>query len=93
MSRARSPIPGRDGKIIEGPPGWRNFAACHGMPPEMFYPHRGDNDTVNAAKAVCDRCPVASYCAHYGLREHWGVWGGLSEKQRRRLRRHLAQAS
>lgn len=92
MSRAPR-VPGRDGPVVEGPPGWRNFAACRGMSVDLFYPHRGDNATGDAAKAVCDGCPVARFCAHYGLREHWGVWGGMSEKQRRRLRRHLKQAS
>jgi WhiB family redox-sensing transcriptional regulator len=71
---------------------WRTFAACRGMNPELFYPTRGDMATVAAAKAVCERCPVARPCKEDGFREHLGIRAGLSEKQRRRLRR-LRQAS
>jgi WhiB family redox-sensing transcriptional regulator len=67
-------------------PAWQRQAACKGMDTELFFGGRGDNRSHAEAKAVCDTCPVINECAEYGLWEHDGVWGGTSERQRRRLR-------
>lgn len=63
---------------------WQTLAACRGMDPNLFYPERGVNATP--AKAVCEACPVTQECLSYGLMEGVGIWGGTSEKQRRRIR-------
>jgi WhiB family redox-sensing transcriptional regulator len=63
-------------------------AACRrpGVDPDAFYPDKGGS--TRAAKAVCAGCPVTADCLEYALTagERWGVWGGLSERERRRLR-------
>ena len=74
---------------VDPDPTWRLEAACRGWPqPEVFFPGRGDTNAVRAARAVCAGCPVREPCLAFALAEHIleGVWGGTSERQRRRLR-------
>lgn len=68
---------------------WIADAACRGMDPSVFFPNRGDPAT--GARETCAICPVTTACLDYALRvgEKAGVWGGLSERQRRQLRREL----
>jgi WhiB family redox-sensing transcriptional regulator len=66
------------------------------MDPALFFPERGDNvaggnATVWAAVAVCTACPVRLECAACGAHERHGIWGGTTERERRRLRRMLAR--
>lgn len=70
-------------------PAWFAFGECVGADPELFFPTRGDNLTMTAAKAVCAACCVRAECLDYAQvnGEHHGVWGGLSERERRRARR------
>ncbi len=71
-------------------PEWMRDAACRGMDPELFFPARGyTGHDMAPAKAVCSTCPVIRDCLAYALRngEKVGVWGGLSEQERRRRRR------
>jgi WhiB family redox-sensing transcriptional regulator len=58
---------------------------CAQTDPEAFYPERGYG--TRAAKAVCAACPVRPECLAYALErgERFGVWGGMSERERRRL--------
>lgn len=65
---------------------WASQARCRGLDPEMFFPVRGE--ATAATKATCDACPVRGQCLEYALDapERLGVWGGLSERQRRPLR-------
>ena len=65
---------------------WREYAACRGMKVALFFPTRGSSDLSASAKEVCATCPVSEPCRRAGMGEHFGVWGGLSERQRRRLR-------
>jgi WhiB family redox-sensing transcriptional regulator len=69
---------------------WLDEAACKGMDPELFFPDRGD--PTRYAKAVCADCPVKYDCLRAALeeRERFGIWGGMSERERRILRRRLA---
>ena len=76
---------------------WRLLAACRQVDSGMFFAPDGERaherDVREArAKAVCARCPVVAPCAAYAIRhdERYGVWGGLSERERAtlRLRRH-----
>jgi hypothetical protein len=63
---------------------WRHQAACKGMDPNIFFPTRGGNHTLRAAKAVCASCPVSTQCAEAGKDERTGTWGGISSFKRRR---------
>ena len=72
---------------------WRNFGRCRGLDPEIFYPTPDDEGLE--AKEICIVCPVRETCLDWALetREKHGVWGGLTEKERRRiLRRHRRTA-
>lgn len=65
---------------------------CRGMNPGDFYPTRGDTATERAARSVCNGCVVRDQCLEYALTpplEKFGIWGGLSEKERRRVRSAL----
>jgi len=57
------------------------------MDPEMFYPQRGDSTA--APKAVCRECLVSEECLESALAnsEKFGIWGGVAERERRKLRR------
>jgi WhiB family redox-sensing transcriptional regulator len=72
---------------------WRNNAACRGLETEIFYPPT-DEEAVNA-KLVCERCPVRESCLEFALavREKEGVWGGCTERERRRIIRQRRRAS
>ncbi|MFV0316413.1 MAG: WhiB family transcriptional regulator [Microthrixaceae bacterium] len=71
---------------------WQNFANCLGVDPDLFFPERGAS--TKEAKAVCKACVVREDCLEYALEnsEKFGIWGGLSERERRRLRRARALA-
>ena len=60
--------------------------------PDRWYPEKGG--TTKEAKKVCQRCPVREPCLDYAMAagERYGVWGGLSERERRKLRKE-AQAA
>ena len=62
-------------------------AACRGVETELFFPARGES--TKEAKAVCRACPVREECLEYGLDigEKFGVSGGMSERERRRVRK------
>jgi hypothetical protein len=66
---------------------WRLDAACAAVDPELFFPERGD--PAPAAKQICADCPVKADCLSFALAigEPQGIWGGLSPRQRRPLRR------
>lgn len=66
-------------------------AACRDKPTEFFYPPRGGN--VSGPQAVCAGCPVREECLDYAIAngDHFGIWGGLSDKQRRKVRRQQRQ--
>lgn len=66
-------------------PEWQTLAACRGMGTELFFPSRGDTSTVVAALQVCAGCPVRAECEKAG-RNQPGIWGGLSDRARRRNR-------
>ena len=69
-------------------PTWRDRAACKGTDLNRFFPVKGED--VETAKAICQTCPVRSECLNYAL-DHtiqFGIWGGMSENQRRRMRRN-----
>lgn len=64
---------------------WTRHANCRGVDPQLFFPERGAS--LAEAKAVCADCKVRAECLEYGIDQHFGIWGGLSERERRQLRR------
>lgn len=66
---------------------WRSKAACQGLDPAIFYPSSEDDLDAAPAKAVCAECAVREACLEYALavREKDGVWGGATERERRRM--------
>lgn len=71
-------------------PDWHADANCRGLDPELFFP--GVGESIAQVRAVCRACDVQVECATFALNngEHHGVWGGLSEKERRQIRRRRA---
>lgn len=69
---------------------WRVHAACRNRPPWIFFPARGDRKTLLAAKKVCSACTVRRECLTANLDRRDGIYGGLSEKERRALRQEAA---
>lgn len=70
---------------------WRHKAVCRDEDPELFFPIGNSGPAkaqIEQAKAVCGRCPVIDACLAHALKtgEDYGVWGGLSEDERRALR-------
>ena len=65
---------------------WKEHGACVGHPADLWFPGRGDD--CGPAKAICAQCPVRLECLEHALieGERFGVWGGLSERERRRIR-------
>ncbi|HZX99034.1 MAG TPA: WhiB family transcriptional regulator [Dermatophilaceae bacterium] len=69
---------------------WRDRAACLGEDPELFFPDGNTGPALlqlEAAKAVCRRCEVVEACLRFAIEsgQDAGVWGGLSEDERRAL--------
>jgi WhiB family redox-sensing transcriptional regulator len=66
---------------------WQERALCAQTDPEAFFPEKGGS--TREAKRICSGCEVRAECLEYALAqdERFGIWGGLSERERRRLRR------
>lgn len=69
---------------------WMASGSCAQTDPEAFFPEKGGS--TRAAKIVCAGCDVRPECLNYALthNERFGIWGGLSEKQRRRMTQSAA---
>ncbi len=80
-----------DSEVLSQERGWQDQANCLGVDPDLFFPERGAS--TREAKEVCKGCVVRGDCLEYALGngEKFGIWGGLSERERRRLRRLRAQ--
>lgn len=70
-------------------PEWYDRANCHGVGADLFYSERGESVATAAAVEVCAGCEVRAECLLWAIDrgEAWGVWGGMSVSQRRRVRR------
>jgi len=66
---------------------WQADALCAQTDPEAFFPEKGGS--TRDAKRICGQCEVKSECLEYALKndERFGIWGGLSERERRKLKR------
>lgn len=72
-------------KLVET--SWMVQGRCRDLPPEVFFP--SDGVGVEVARHYCAECPVKGPCLEYALENHieHGVWGGASERERRRIAR------
>lgn len=83
---------------LESDARWQDKASCKGMDPIIFFgPEFAETvkekrDREDQAKGVCDTCPVKKDCLEYALeaREAYGIWGGLTEVERKALLRRRA---
>ena len=68
---------------------WQERALCAQTDPEAFFPEKGGS--TREAKRICMGCEVRDKCLEYALAndERFGIWGGLSERERRRLKRGI----
>ena len=73
----------------EGLLAWQERALCAQTDPEAFFPEKGGS--TREAKKVCTQCEVRAECLDYALAhdERFGIWGGLSERERRKLKRRV----
>ena len=72
---------------------WRKHAACRGIDPDVFYPI--SDEEAGEAKAGCDQCAVRESCLEHALasREREGIWGGTTERERRRIHRQRRKSA
>lgn len=68
---------------------WQDQALCAQTDPEAFFPEKGGS--TREAKRICQACAVRDECLEYALEhdERFGIWGGLSDRERRRLKREI----
>lgn len=69
---------------------WEEHAACSGKPTQWWFPQKtGFSAEIERALHICRSCPVQLDCARHAQDkpEYWGIWGGLTEEQRRKARR------
>jgi len=74
----------------DNPLAWQADALCAQTDPEAFFPEKGGS--TRDAKRICTTCEVRAQCLEYALQndERFGIWGGLSERERRRLKRRAS---
>jgi WhiB family transcriptional regulator, redox-sensing transcriptional regulator len=84
-------------EIFDRPESWQERGRCTELPSRkidaLFFPERGHSS--KAAKALCAECCVKAECLEYALerKEAFGVWGGTSERDRRKIRKEHSRAS
>jgi WhiB family redox-sensing transcriptional regulator len=86
-------VPGvrRDIDVVDDNPlAWQSDALCAQTDPEAFFPEKGGS--TRDAKRICTSCDVRDACLEYALQndERFGIWGGLSERERRKLKRRAS---
>ncbi|MGW2844406.1 WhiB family transcriptional regulator [Streptomyces sp. NPDC001274] len=92
-----TPVTGRRTTPAAADSDWRVRGACQGIDPELFWP-KGESHPARAqaeqAKQVCRTCQVRRQCLEWAVeaREDFGVWGGLSERERRQVHRRKARS-
>lgn len=72
---------------------WRQHGACNGLDPGVFFPD--SEESAEEAKAICAMCSVRISCLEYAItvRERDGVWGGTTERERRRIIRQRRRSA
>jgi WhiB family redox-sensing transcriptional regulator len=73
----------------DNPLAWQSDSLCAQTDPEAFFPEKGGS--TRDAKRICQTCEVKAQCLDYALQndERFGIWGGLSERERRKLRKQV----
>lgn len=93
-------MPVSDDQLVEGikphdliPAPWTIDAACADADPDLFFVDVGES--ADEAKAICSRCPVQTDCLDFALASHerFGIWGGMSSRQRRVEARRRKEAA
>lgn len=71
----------------DNPLAWQSDSLCAQTDPEAFFPEKGGS--TRDAKRICGSCEVRAQCLEYALEndERFGIWGGLSERERRKLKK------
>ena len=86
---------GRDflADLLGSVPEWQERALCAQTDPEAFFPEKGGS--TREAKRICTRCEVRAECLEFALAhdERFGIWGGLSERERRKAKREAREAA
>ncbi|QWT25047.1 WhiB family transcriptional regulator [Subtercola sp. PAMC28395] len=74
----------------DNPLAWQTDSLCAQTDPEAFFPEKGGS--TRDAKRICQTCEVKAQCLEYALQndERFGIWGGLSERERRKLRKQAS---
>jgi WhiB family redox-sensing transcriptional regulator len=74
----------------DNPLAWQADSLCAQTDPEAFFPEKGGS--TRDAKKICASCEVKTQCLEYALGndERFGIWGGLSERERRKLRKRAS---
>ena len=77
--------------LVPDRPDWHAKAACLGMGTDIFYPKsaevgRKSEQILAEAVALCEECPARKECGEAGMNDGWGVWGGKTASQRRKIR-------
>jgi WhiB family transcriptional regulator, redox-sensing transcriptional regulator len=84
-------------KTMSGPhvQKWRSIGLCKGSETKVFYPPSDDDSLAEEAKMICSMCAVRQPCLEFALttREKHGVWGGLTERERRRVLRQRRRSA
>jgi WhiB family transcriptional regulator, redox-sensing transcriptional regulator len=98
MDKAAARRPGEHDAADWDEGGWRARAACRGEDPELFFPVGSVGPAlahIAEAKQVCAQCPVREACLNFALStgQNYGIWGGLTEDERRTLRRRRQRAA
>jgi len=72
---------------------WQDYSNCRGADADLFFPERGAS--TRKAKAICNACQVKAECLEFAIiqSEKFGIWGGLSERERRRIRKERSIAA
>src|SRR5688572_14658755 len=82
---------------LTDPPEWHRDALCQEYPAGWFFTERGENELVDAAKAVCRRCLVRRECLTFALNDpdalHHGIWGATSARERREIAQRRRRAA
>jgi WhiB family redox-sensing transcriptional regulator len=75
------------GEVFEADLSWQDLANCRGGNADLFFPERGAS--TRTAKSICNACAVREDCLEFAIAngEKFGIWGGLSERERRKIRR------
>ncbi len=95
-----TPVSGKSDALLPDllpPDQWEPSAACRTTDPQVFFPTtdgHGSEQTTEAAKRVCSRCPVRRACLAHALenQEPVGIWGGLTTRERGRLLAKMLRA-